>query len=80
MELCQEILVISEVCVPLINFNNSLCRGLECYSSRSHNLHDAVEANWMVRYLNRSINLSAFSTVNAIRLHPGSVLVTMYHW
>ena len=27
-----------------------------------------------------SISLSIFFTVNVIRLHPDSVLVTMYHW
>ena len=36
--------------------------------------------NWTVNSLNRSINLSAFSTFTLIRLHPGSGLVTIYHW
>ena len=35
--------------------------------------------NWTVRSLNRSINISAFSTVPTIRLHPGSCLVKIYH-
>ena len=39
-----------------------------------------LRPNWTVRYLQRSIILSAFSTVTVSRLHPGSGLVMIYNW
>ena len=44
MELRQEILIIAEVFVPVVDADDCSCRGLDCSSSCSWDLHDADEA------------------------------------
>ena len=76
----QQILVITEVCVPVVDAKNCPCRGPDYSSSRSQDIYDPVEDKLDVAVLKQVHQFIRVYKVAGIILHPGLVLVTMYHW